>query len=410
MGKKCISCNNELADDHRFCWRCGQRVFVGVNIPGVEVNRIIFCSHCGREHPEAARFCMECGKGLVDEETKKRATERDALPQNAEDGEFVELIEGDEVVFEETVDAAEQKKLVENANNAAMNIASSNATTPASVVTNVSHSLSAATTAQKGQNAQSHPSQTSPTQMTQSTRANAPDGESLVEDVAKALADPNSGLHDKKIIVNSLGQPPYSLFKVKALENVMTNKEAQLRECAVRALGKIGAVDGNLAKPSITILASATTDGDKFTRIEALKSLCSISEVSKTCSQESAKAVISALNDTDAGVRYRAILVMGSIFPYAPLFFKDALGALEKIRDSDSMQINKTEAVSVVEKLKVSLDEIARSAEKDVPVEVEPLASFEIVGNAQNAPQSQPQDEQSHKSFVGRFKARKKEK
>jgi|GEM_PF-5591716 len=331
MAKKCISCKNELDEKHRFCWRCGQRVFVGVNIPGVEVKQIIFCSYCGKEHPDKARFCMECGKELVDEETRKRALKENLQNIDSEETEFVELTEDVDISVDISDDISEPFESEEE---------------------------------KKG------------LQKIEEGRIETKE-ETIYEKVVKSLSDNNINLQDKKKLVNSLSEPPYDETKVKALEYAIGNKDAQIRECAVHALGKIGSADNALAKQIINVLSSATLDKDKFTRIEALKSICTISEVSKTCSQVSASAVTNALKDPDAGVRYRAVIVINSIFQFAPLFFKDAIPLLEKIRDTDPMQINKTEASNLLEKLNKTIEEIEKSKEeaKNIPLEVEPITT-----------------------------------
>lgn len=84
---KCLKCNAEIADNAKFCPKCGAKV--------EKVEPINNCPNCGEVLKEGARFCTKCGTKIekgdgenvippplqpVTEATKTTIVNRDEAP------------------------------------------------------------------------------------------------------------------------------------------------------------------------------------------------------------------------------------------------------------------------------------------------------------------------------------------
>ncbi|MEM2900590.1 MAG: zinc-ribbon domain-containing protein [Thermoplasmata archaeon] len=196
------------------------------------------------------------------------------------------------------------------------------------------------------------------------------DNPKITEKVDKAEKSTNSqqdltqivdNVSERKKLAESLGQTKgLSMDAIRKnlgmLMAMLEDENALVREAAVRASVNIGKVNDEMALEVIPLISEMISDTDKFVRVESLKGLGALCTSREQFATIAAPKVIECLADADAGVRYRAILVMDQIGSAFPKLFKSALVILQGIADNDvDSKITRSEARSVKANLEKKL-------------------------------------------------------
>ncbi|MEM3341585.1 MAG: zinc ribbon domain-containing protein [Thermoplasmata archaeon] len=320
MAKKCPHCSFDLPQSANYCPKCGYLVAPeGYSLPVLKT----YCPRCGTEILQDTLYCYICGT--------RRIAELGDIP--------VKDIAGSEMT--------EKKSL--------------NPGVPAAGIATKGDTFSSPSTSQQIDRT---PITTPIVDSTDKGAGRYQEDRPSTRKLISEMDLREKKEYARKAADDACSNPAKAGESMDILMNLIYDTSHQVREAAIKAIGRIARVSYKEAEIAVPPLLERINDRDKFTRIEALKTLAVISEYDKDTMIKTREKLFFCLRDEDHGVRYRSAVIIGELARKYPYEFDICRSVLKKMAAEDPMQANRAEAEVVLKILNEQIPDPPKNEQK----------------------------------------------